>query len=106
MFKIKCLLCLIYLNNLDREVVFQCRDEGPFRSKVHWTRPNGEALPPNSRDLNGRLEIPNIKVEHGGTYICVADGYPPNAPGAQVSVNLHVDRCKFVTFFFFEIYKH
>jgi hypothetical protein len=76
----------------DREVVFQCRDEGPFRARVQWTRPNGEPLPPNSRDLNGRLEIPNIKVEHGGTYICQAVGYPPDTPGAQVSVHLQVDR--------------
>jgi hypothetical protein len=76
----------------NREVVFQCRDEGPFRARVQWTRPNGEPLPPNSRDLNGRLEIPNIKVEHGGTYICQAVGYPPDTPGAQVSVHLQVDR--------------
>lgn len=87
--KLITLLC-----DLDREVVFQCRDEGPFRARVHWTRPNGQPLPPGSRDLNGRLEIPNIKVEHSGTYTCEAVGYPPNTPGAQVSVHLQVDRCK------------
>ncbi|XP_064212839.1 basement membrane-specific heparan sulfate proteoglycan core protein [Tribolium castaneum] len=76
----------------DREVVFQCRDEGPFRARVRWTRPNGEPLPPGSRDHNGRLEIPNIKVEHSGTYTCEAVGYPPNTPGAHVSVHLQVDR--------------
>ncbi|XP_044266425.1 basement membrane-specific heparan sulfate proteoglycan core protein isoform X19 [Tribolium madens] len=76
----------------DREVVFQCRDEGPFRARVRWTRPNGEPLPPGSQDRNGRLEIPNIKVEHSGTYTCEAVGYPPNTPGAQVSVHLQVDR--------------
>lgn len=82
---------------LDREVVFQCRDEGPLRARVHWIRPNGVSLPPGSRDQNGRLEIPNIKVEHSGAYICEAIGYPTSTPGAQVSVNLHVDRCKYST---------
>lgn len=44
------------------EVVFQCRDEGPIRARVRWTRPGGRPLPPGSRDVNGRLEIPNIRV--------------------------------------------
>lgn len=42
--------------------MFQCRDEGPVRARVRWTRPNGQPLPPGSRDVNGRLEIPNILV--------------------------------------------
>ena len=48
-----------------REVVFQCRDEGPLRVSVKWSRGNGaEGLPfpPGTRDSNGRLEIPNVKV--------------------------------------------
>ena len=48
-----------------REVVFQCRDEGPLRVNVKWSRGNGaEGLPfpPGTRDFNGRLEIPDIKV--------------------------------------------
>lgn len=46
-----------------REVVFQCRDEGPLRARVQWTRLGGNRqLPPGARDVNGRLEIPNIKV--------------------------------------------
>lgn len=44
------------------EVVFQCRDEGPIRARVRWTLPNGRPLPPGSKDVNGRLEIPNIRV--------------------------------------------
>lgn len=44
------------------EVVFQCRDEGPIRARVRWTRSGGRPLPPGSRDVNGRLEIPNIRV--------------------------------------------
>uniref|UniRef100_A0A182LXB6 Basement membrane-specific heparan sulfate proteoglycan core protein n=1 Tax=Anopheles culicifacies TaxID=139723 RepID=A0A182LXB6_9DIPT len=46
------------------EVVFQCRDEGPMHAKVKWTRGNGLPLPPGSRDMNGRLEIPNIRVNN------------------------------------------
>ncbi|GLH04191.1 Putative cysteine-rich protein 14 [Gryllus bimaculatus] len=55
-----------------REVVFQCRDEGPRRARVHWVRGNGLPLPPGSRDFNGRLEMPEIQLDHSGTYICEA----------------------------------
>lgn len=51
-------------------------------------------MPPGTRDNNGRLEIPNIQIVHAGTYICAADGYSENTPGAQVSVHLKVDPCK------------
>ncbi|XP_021927336.1 basement membrane-specific heparan sulfate proteoglycan core protein isoform X6 [Zootermopsis nevadensis] len=77
-----------------REVVFQCRDEGPLRARVRWLRGNGLPLPPGSRDVNGRLEIPDIQVEHSGTYICEAVGIPPNTPGSQVSVHLVVEPSK------------
>lgn len=76
--------------------MFQCRDEGPIRAKVKWTRPRGLPLPPGSRDLNGRLEIPNILVQHSGEYICEAVGYPRTYPGSYISVNLLVERCKYL----------
>lgn len=76
------------------EVVFQCRDEGPLRAPVRWSRGNGLPLPPGSRDVNGRLEMPNIAVDHTGTYICEAVGYPSSTPGSRVSVYLRVDSCK------------
>ena len=47
---------------LGREVVFQCRDEGSLRVRVAWRRGNGLGLPYGTRDVNGRLEMPNIKV--------------------------------------------
>ncbi|XP_018405456.1 PREDICTED: basement membrane-specific heparan sulfate proteoglycan core protein-like [Cyphomyrmex costatus] len=75
-----------------REVVFQCRDEGLLRARVRWIRGNGLPLPPGSRDINGRLEIPNIQLEHAGTYICEALGYPPSTPGRQVTVVLSVEK--------------
>jgi hypothetical protein len=43
-------------------VVFQCRDEGTQRAPVAWRRGNGLPLPPGTRDLEGRLELPDIKV--------------------------------------------
>uniref|UniRef100_A0A1A9VWV6 Basement membrane-specific heparan sulfate proteoglycan core protein n=1 Tax=Glossina austeni TaxID=7395 RepID=A0A1A9VWV6_GLOAU len=46
-----------------REAVFRCRDEGMLRARVRWTRPGDRPLPAGSRDINGRLEIPNIRVE-------------------------------------------
>ncbi|XP_014607947.1 PREDICTED: basement membrane-specific heparan sulfate proteoglycan core protein isoform X7 [Polistes canadensis] len=75
-----------------REVVFQCRDEGPLRARVRWFRDNNLPLPPASRDLNGRLEIPNIQLDHAGTYICEAVGYPPSTPGSRLTVNLTVEK--------------
>ncbi len=50
------------LTDSGREVVFQCRDEGSLRAPVAWRRGNGLALPPGTRDLEGRLELPDIKV--------------------------------------------
>lgn len=73
-------------------MVFQCRDEGPIRARVEWRRANGQPLPPGSRDFNGRLEMPNIQVEHSGTYVCVAKNYPPGTPNAERAVELHVDK--------------
>ncbi|XP_046397627.1 basement membrane-specific heparan sulfate proteoglycan core protein-like isoform X3 [Ischnura elegans] len=75
----------------DREVVFQCRDEGPARARVKWLRGDGAPMPPGSRDLNGRLEMPNIQLSHTGTYICEAVGYPESTPGSRVSVYLKVE---------------
>ncbi|XP_055601853.1 basement membrane-specific heparan sulfate proteoglycan core protein-like isoform X2 [Uranotaenia lowii] len=75
-----------------REVVFQCRDEGPIRAKVKWTRANGMPLPPGSRDFNGRLEIPNIRFDHNGDYVCEAVGYSASTPGSRKTVNLIVER--------------
>uniref|UniRef100_A0A182P409 Terribly reduced optic lobes n=1 Tax=Anopheles epiroticus TaxID=199890 RepID=A0A182P409_9DIPT len=74
------------------EVVFQCRDEGPMHAKVMWVRGNGQPLPPGTRDLNGRLEIPNIRIDHNGEYICEAVGYPKSTPGSSKSVQLTVER--------------
>ena len=59
--------CFLLFNRLllgeGREVVFQCRDEGTLRARVGWRRGNGLALPPGSRDREGRLEMPDIKVK-------------------------------------------
>ena len=77
-----------------REVVFQCRDEGPIRAPVGWKRGNGLPLPRGSRDYLGRLEMPNIEVSDTGTFICYAMGYPSNYEGAEVSVYLLVEQSK------------
>ncbi|XP_062139243.1 basement membrane-specific heparan sulfate proteoglycan core protein isoform X22 [Drosophila sulfurigaster albostrigata] len=75
-----------------REVIFRCRDEGPARAKVRWSRPGGRPLPVGFTDKNGRLEIPNIRVEDSGTYVCEAVGYPNYVQGQQVTVHLTVER--------------
>lgn len=48
--------------HIGEEVVFQCRDEGNQRAKVRWVLPSGKPLHYGSKDINGRLEIPNVKV--------------------------------------------
>ncbi|XP_031778282.1 basement membrane-specific heparan sulfate proteoglycan core protein isoform X4 [Nasonia vitripennis] len=73
------------------EVVFQCRDEGPLRAQVKWLRDNGHPLPPNSRIVNGRLEIPNIQLEHSGSYVCETENYS-HLPGSQVTALLTVEK--------------
>ncbi|XP_057651716.1 basement membrane-specific heparan sulfate proteoglycan core protein-like isoform X28 [Diorhabda carinulata] len=75
-----------------QEVVLTCRDEGPLRAKVQWTRANGAPLPPGSTDINGRLTIPNIQLEHAGTYLCVAVGFPADISRTRVAVPLTVLR--------------
>lgn len=74
-----------------REVVFQCRDEGITRAPVRWVRDNGRRLPPGSTDVRGRLTIPNIQVDHSGTYHCEAQGVPSSTPGRTKSVYLQVN---------------
>lgn len=92
--KRKLTLSFQFVSKTGREVVFQCRDEGPIRARVQWVRRNNRPLPPGTRDNNGRLEIPNILMEHGGEYVCEAVGYPKSAPGSTVSVQLTVEKCK------------
>lgn len=75
--------------------MFQCRDEGPLRARVKWLR-DGLPLPTGSRDRDGRLEIPNIQRDQGGTYICEAVGFPPSTPGYRVSVTLRVEAGKYL----------
>lgn len=83
------------LFHLGREVVFQCRDEGPLRARVRWVRGNNLPLPPGSRDINGRLEMPDIQVEHSGSYVCEAVGYSASTPGSRVTVSLMVEPCMY-----------
>ncbi|XP_059622285.1 basement membrane-specific heparan sulfate proteoglycan core protein isoform X2 [Phlebotomus argentipes] len=73
-----------------REVVFQCRDEGVTRARVRWTR-NHDGLPPNAKDINGRLEISNVQVSDSGEYYCEAVGYQ-TYPGSRTNVYLTVER--------------
>ncbi|KAJ8737311.1 hypothetical protein PYW07_000582 [Mythimna separata] len=74
--------------NWGGDVVFQCRDEGPLRANVRWTREGG--LKAGSTDVRGRLEMFKVTEAESGTYICQADDYL-RYPGAQVRVNLQVE---------------
>lgn len=71
---------------LGNDVVFRCRDESSLRTDVYWTRPNGEALPSNANDVNGRLTIVNLQDKDSGVYVCHAKG----SPNEQATVYLNV----------------
>lgn len=71
---------------LGNDVVFRCRDESSLRTEVYWTRPNGDALPSNANDVNGRLTIVNLQDKDSGVYVCHAKG----APSEQATVYLNV----------------
>nr|XP_045613717.1 basement membrane-specific heparan sulfate proteoglycan core protein-like isoform X12 [Procambarus clarkii] len=73
-----------------REVVFQCRDEGSIRAPVRWVRDGNRPLPPGTTDIRGRLTMPNIQIEHSGTYFCEAQNVPLPLQGRRKSVYLQV----------------
>lgn len=68
---------------------------------MQWSRRNGRPLPTGARDTSGRLEIPNIQMDHAGEYVCEAVGYPKSSPGASVTVHLTVEKCKLSIFIIF-----
>uniref|UniRef100_A0A4Y0BED1 TEP1-F n=1 Tax=Anopheles funestus TaxID=62324 RepID=A0A4Y0BED1_ANOFN len=75
-----------------RDGIFQCRDEGRLHARVSWVRGNGLPLPPGARNINGRLEIPNIENEYSGEYVCEAVDYSKSTPGSSMTVHLIVER--------------
>ncbi len=50
------------VREVGREVVFQCRDEGPRRVRVEWSRGTLLPFPPGTEQEGGRLEMPDIQV--------------------------------------------
>ncbi|XP_022832802.1 basement membrane-specific heparan sulfate proteoglycan core protein-like isoform X3 [Spodoptera litura] len=75
--------------NSGGDVVFQCRDEGPLRANVRWTKQGG-SIKSGSTDVRGRLEMYKVTERDSGVYICQADDYL-RFPGSQVRVELQVD---------------
>ncbi|KAH9644190.1 hypothetical protein HF086_008679, partial [Spodoptera exigua] len=59
------------------DVVFQCRDEGPLRANVRWTKQGG-------------IKAGSTDERDSGVYTCQADDYL-RFPGSQVRVELQVD---------------
>ncbi|CAM1304488.1 HSPG2 (predicted) [Pycnogonum litorale] len=74
-----------------REVVFRCRDEGTRRSPVKWSRADNQPMPSGYRDVNGRLTLPNIQLEHSGIYICTAIASTSGSSGSSRAANLIVE---------------
>ena len=77
-----------------REVVFQCRDEGPLRARVEWSRGGGLPFPEGTRQFDGRLEMPNIQLSHTGTFVCRAVEHA-GKEDSEVSVYLRVTPRKY-----------
>lgn len=72
------------------DVVLQCRDEGDARAEVHWTRHKGTSLPERAIQTMGRLDIPEIRLEEAGIYICRAKGHHPKSKGSQMTARVKV----------------
>ncbi|XP_072931305.1 basement membrane-specific heparan sulfate proteoglycan core protein [Epargyreus clarus] len=72
------------------DIVFTCRDEGPYRAPVRWAREGGVPIKPGYVDRRGRLEINQVTSSDGGVYICQAYQYL-GQPGAEVRVFLKVE---------------
>ena len=56
------------------DVVFRCRDEGPSRLPVRWSRKDGKPFPPKTTDVEGRLTMYEISPGEAGTYVCTVIG--------------------------------
>ena len=53
----------------DETVELKCLVSGNTRAGVAWTRYGG-SLPPQARQFNERLRIPNLRADDGGIYVC------------------------------------
>ena len=69
------------------DVVFRCRDEGLARSPVRWSREDGQAFPPGTIDINGRLTMYSVRTIDAGVYLCKTIGTQPEVVG---QAQLHV----------------
>lgn len=80
-----------------QEAVLRCRDEGPKRSPVWWSRSDGHPLPTGASDVRGRLTLYRVNPEDGGSYTCSivdsAIGSTPNKYYKKKSIVI-VDTCK------------
>ena len=80
-----------------QEAVLRCRDEGPKRSPVWWSRSDGRPLPTGATDVRGRLTLYRVNPEDGGSYTCSivhsAIGSTPNKYYRKKSIVI-VDTCK------------
>lgn len=80
-----------------QEAVLRCRDEGPKRSPVWWSRSDGRPLPTGATDVRGRLTLYRVSPEDGGSYTCSivdgAIGSTPNKYYKKKSI-VTVDTCK------------
>lgn len=79
-----------------QEAVIRCRDEGPKRSSVSWSRSDGRPLPKGSTDVRGRLTLYKVKPEDSGSYTCSISGISPSINSYyKKSSIVNVDSCKY-----------
>ena len=74
-------LTLSPVREVGREVVFQCRDEGPRRVRVEWSRGTLLPFPPGTEQEGGRLEMPDIQVSGGFFMYGNMPPFPTFSPG-------------------------
>lgn len=85
-----------------QEAVIRCRDEGPKRSTVSWSRSDGRPLPNGATDVRGRLTLYKVKQEDAGSYTCSISGISSNINNYYKKTSIvNVDYCKFSNFGYF-----
>jgi len=63
------------------DVVFRCRDEGPDKVSVVWSRQSEEPFTAGTKDENGRLSMYSVSIKDSGVYICSTVGVDPPVTG-------------------------
>ena len=73
-------------------VILFCAASGDPPPQIIWSRSGGIPLPPQSRQENGYLIIPNIRFEDQGVYVCTAIN-PLGSGSTEIDLRVNQGMC-------------